>query len=103
MWFSVVSSLICFAIATILFTQPFRECRFYKELSIFFLFEGSWAIIDLAASEIWPKNNFMSWVNYIGTIIFGGYLLYNLIVIYNRGAGDDKHSKCKKNIKTENK
>ena len=88
MWFSVISSLVCFAVATILFTPPFRRCSFYKEMSFFFLFEGAWAILNLAASEIWPKYNFMTFVNYIGTIIFGGYLLYKLIKIYNAESKD---------------
>ena len=88
MWFSVISSLICFAIATILFTPPFRKCRFYKEMSFFFLFNVSWTILSLAVSEIWPKYNFMTWVNYIGTIVFGGYLLYKLIKIYNSDSKD---------------
>lgn len=89
MWFSVISSLVCFAVATILFTPAFRKCDFYKELSIFFLFEGSWAILNLAVTEIWSKYNFMTWVNYIGTIVFGGYLLYKLIAIYNRETGNE--------------
>ena len=37
MWFAVISSLVCFAVATILFTPPFRKCSFYKEMSFFFL------------------------------------------------------------------
>ncbi len=90
MWFSVISSLVCFAVATILFTPPFRKCSFYKEMSFFFLFEGAWAILSFVVFEIWPKYNFMTWVNYIGTIVFGGYLLYKLIRIYNSYSKDTK-------------
>lgn len=98
MWASVISSLVCFAVATILFTPTFRKCDFYKELSIFFLFEGFWAILNLAATEIWPKYNFMIWVNYIGTIVFGGYLLYKLIYIHNSETGNENLNNSQEGI-----
>ena len=61
-------------------------------MSCFFLFEGAWTILNFVVFEIWPKYNFMTWVNYIGTIVFGGYLLYKLIRIYN---SDSKNTKPK--------
>ena len=78
MWLSILSALVCFAVATILFTPPLRSFPFYLGFSIYFLFEGAWTLLNAVALLIWPYSNFMVWVHYVGAILFAGYLLYSL-------------------------
>ena len=84
MWLSILSALVCFAVATILFTPPLRSFPFYLGFSIYFLFEGAWTLLNAVALLIWPYSNFMVWVHYVGAILFAGYLLYSLYLYYWR-------------------
>ena len=37
MWIPIITSLVCFAVATILFTPPLRKFPFYQAVSFYFL------------------------------------------------------------------
>lgn len=82
MWSAVICSLICFAIATIMFTPQLRSFPCYQSLSFLFLFEGAWNLLNGIILVFWPSSNFMIWVHYVGLIIFGGYFLYCLYYKY---------------------
>lgn len=82
MWFAIISSVICFAVATILFTPQLRNYPFYQVLSFYFLFEGGWTILNAIVAEIWPYSTFMQWVHYVGAIAFGALLFYRLFAYY---------------------
>lgn len=94
MWVAVVSSLICFAVATILFTPPLRSFPFYQAVSFYFLFEGAWTLLNAVVLAIWNYSLFMVWVHYFGSILCAGYLFYCLFIYY---------CKQKQAQKTENK
>ena len=65
MWIAVLSALVCFAVATILFTPPLRSYPFYQVLSFYFLFEGAWTLLNAAVDLIWPGSNVLVWVHCI--------------------------------------
>lgn len=93
MWIAVISSLICFAVATILFTPALRSYPFYQVLSFYFLFEGGWTLINAAVTYIWPGSNAMMWVHYVGAILFGGALLYKLYAYCRKQTHGGKREK----------
>lgn len=82
MWIAVISALVCFAVATILFTPPLRGYPFYQVLSFYFLFEGAWTLLNAAVGLIWPGSDALVWVHYVGVIVFAGLLLYKLYAYY---------------------
>ena len=47
MWIPIITCLVCFAVATILFTPPLRKFPFYQAISFYFLFEGKESYILL--------------------------------------------------------
>ncbi len=75
MWLTIISSVIFFALAVIMFTPQMRFFFLYRSFSFYFLFEGIFSIINFAVSEIWPESNFMHTVYLIGCIILGSYIL----------------------------
>lgn len=98
MWISIITALICFAISIILFTPSFRGLTFYRPLSFYFLFQGVWCVMNFIISTIWDKSNVMIWINYIGTILFAGYLLFSLYAYYYKdNKSEDTQSNQKEN------
>lgn len=96
MWLAVAGALLCFAVATILFTPPLRGYPFYQALSFYFLFEGGWLLLDAVVNLIWPYSSFMRWVHGIGTIVFIGYLLYKMYAYYWKAKHAAKQEKAPK-------
>jgi hypothetical protein len=93
MWIAVLSALVCFAVATILFTPPLRSYPFYQVLSFYFLFEGAWTLLNAAVDLIWPGSNALVWVHYVGVIVFAGLLFYKIYAYYwkqKHGGGEKK-------------
>ena len=93
MWIAVLSALVCFAVATILFTPPLRSYPFYQVLSFYFLFEGAWTLLNAAVDLIWPGSNVLVWVPYVGVIVFAGLLFYKIYAYYwkqKHGGGEKK-------------
>ena len=84
MWIPIITSLVCFAVATILFTPPLRKFPFYQAVSFYFLFEGAWTLFNTLITAIWPYADFMIWVHHVGIILFAGYLFYKIYVYYWR-------------------
>lgn len=82
MWISIIAALVCFAVSIILFTPSFRGFSFYRPLSFYFLYNGLWCILNFVISTVWVNSDIMIWVNYIGTIMFAGYLLFALYAYY---------------------
>lgn len=90
MWIPIITSLVCFAVATILFTPPLRKFPFYQAVSFYFLFEGAWTLFNTLITAIWPYADFMIWVHHVGIILFAGYLFYKIYVYYWRQSGRKK-------------
>lgn len=103
MWFAIVGALLCFAVATILFTPPLRSYPFYQALSFYFLFEGAWTLLDAVVNLIWPYSGFMRWVHGIGTIAFVGYLLYKMYAYYWKKKQAAKETAAPKALTAEQK
>lgn len=93
MWIPVITSLVCFAVATILFTPPLRKFPFYQAISFYFLFEGAWTLFNTLITAIWPYADFMIWIHHVGIILFAGYLFYKIYVYYWRQKRDEKNER----------
>ena len=90
MWIAIISALVCFAVAVVLFTPLFRTVALFRPVALFFIFEGL---------QIWPGTSMMQWFHYIGIIIFGGYLLLCLFYSRPKKAKPEKPDKRKKRAK----
>lgn len=100
MWISVFASLVCFAVATFLFTPALRKHPFYHIFSIYFIFEGLWMILNWAYYEIFLDESFMILIQYLGTIAIVGYLAYKLYKYSSpqkKEPSSKSHSKSKDN------
>lgn len=82
MWLSILTAIVCFAIATILFTPVMRKLVIYQALAFYFLFEGGWTVINQIVLSLWKSGEFMMWVHLAGITIFGLYLFYSLCSYY---------------------
>lgn len=82
MWIAILSSLICLAVAVVLFTPLFRSAPLFRPVAVFFVFEGVWILCNYLVTQIWPGSTAMQWIHYTGIIVFGGYLL--LCLFYSR-------------------
>ncbi len=90
MWIPIITCLVCFAVATILFTPPLRKFPFYQAISFYFLFEGAWTLFNTLITAIWPYADFMIWIHHVGIILFAGYLFYKIYVYYWRQKREEK-------------
>ena len=84
MWLSILTAIVCFAIATILFTPVMRKLPIYQALAFYFLFEGGWTVVNQIVLSLWKNGEFMMWVHLAGIAIFGLYLFYSLCAFYWR-------------------
>ena len=84
MWFAVISSLICIALATILFTPPLRRVSFYRALSFYFLFKGAWSILTFIVGSFWKLNDLFLIIDYIGGIILLTYVFISIYIFYKK-------------------
>lgn len=87
-----MSSLVCFAIATALFTPNLRGFKAYREFSFYFLFEGFWSLISFIVNEVWPGSTVMLWVHFIGSLVFGIYILFRLYTCFLKKNPGDKNT-----------
>jgi len=93
MWIAILAGAVCLVIAIVLFTPMFRHALLFRPVALFFMFEGVWIMGDYLVNQLWPGNDAMLWVHFVGVIVFGGYLL--LCLLYSR----PKKEKNKKNNK----
>ena len=99
MWIAIISALVCFAVAVVLFTPLFRTVALFRPVALFFIFEGLWVLANYLVIQIWPGTSMMQWFHYIGIIIFGGYLLLCLFYSRPKKAKPEKSDKRKKRAK----
>lgn len=92
MWISIFTALICFGVATLMFTEPLRPFPVYQPVAFYFLFEGTYTILAAIAQLIWPGSTFMGWVHCFGVILFAGYLLIKLCRLYHEHRRRQKQS-----------
>lgn len=92
MWLAVISALVCFAVSVILFTPPLRSFPFYQAIALFFLFEGAWCLFNSVILEVWPQQTFMIFIQYIGIILFAGYLFYKMFIYYLKNSKNEETS-----------
>ena len=79
----IITSAVCLAAATLMYTPKMRSFRHYRPVALFFLFEAVWILADYIFTQISPANVFMPIIHYIGLILVGVYFLLSLI--FNSG------------------
>lgn len=92
MLLAIISAVVCFAIATIMYTPRMRSFQFYRPIAFLFLFEGIWVLLDYIFRQIMPDNVFMQMIHYVGLIALGAYFAIKLFI------SSGKKSKKKKDL-----
>lgn len=90
MWLSILSSIVCFAIATILFTPYFRDFKIYQPISFYFLFQGFSSLLNFIVNEVWPGSTIMLFINSMGILIFGIYITVYFYINYYKNDSNKK-------------
>lgn len=79
MWISIISAFVCFAITVTLFLPKFMNISICRPIAGYFFFEGVWTLVNYIMLQINPSSAIPQYIHYIGTIVFGGYLLVYLL------------------------
>lgn len=77
---AIISAVICFVAAILIFTPYFRKMAVLRPLAFYLFFEGVWLLLSYVILQIDPTNGFIANINYIGTIIIVGYYVFFLIM-----------------------
>ena len=76
----VISALVLFAAAVLIFTPYFRKVTLLRPLAYYLFFQGVWQLLSYIILQLDPTNGFIANVNYIGTIVIVGYYIFLLIM-----------------------
>lgn len=90
MWIAVIAAVVCFSVSVILFTPPLRPFPFYRSISLFFLFEGLWALANAFLVEYFGKYEAMMWIQYLGLIVIACFIFYSMLLYYNKYKKENK-------------
>lgn len=80
MLFAIISAVVCFIAAIIMFFPYYRKVALLRPLAIYLIFQGIWQLISHMVFELSPANNIMMLINYIGTIIIVVYYIFLLLM-----------------------
>lgn len=94
---AVLSAVICFFAAVLIFTPYFRKLPVLRPLAVFLIFEGAWQLAAYLILQIDPTNGFILTLNYIGTVLIIGFYIFFLCM--TRMKSKRKHKKTEKERK----
>lgn len=90
MWISIISAFVCFAVTVALFMPKFMNNPVCRPIAGYFFFEGVWTLVNYIILQINPSSAVPQYIHYIGTLIFGGYILAYLLFA-GKKAPEKKH------------
>ena len=76
---AIVSAIVCFAAAILMFTPFFRKNPPLRPIAIYLLFQGVWIMVSYALLQLNPNNQFVFPINYIATIVLLAYLIFVMV------------------------
>lgn len=77
---AIISAVVCFGAAVLIFTPSFRKIALLRPMAYYLFFQGVWQLISYIVLQIAPTNGLINPVNYIGTIIILGYYIFILLI-----------------------
>lgn len=77
---AIISAIICFAAAILMFTPYFRKMTLLRPLAVYLIFQGAWTLISYVLLQLNPNNGFIFPINYIATIIIMIYYIFIMLM-----------------------
>lgn len=95
--FSIICAVMYFISAIILFMPKFRKYPFFKPFGVYMAYQGIWTLLSCLVDRLFPTNQVMSVLNYLGSFVFCLYFLFIYFVSRR------KSKKAGKAVKKTNK
>ena len=77
---AIISALICFIAAIIIFSPYFRKVPLLRPMALYLIFEGAWQLASFIIFEIHPTSTLPAYIDRIGTIVIIAYYIFILLM-----------------------
>lgn len=95
--FSIICAVMYFISAIILFMPKFRKYPFFKPFGVYMAYQGIWSLLSYLVNQLFPTNQVMTVLNYLGSFVFCLYFLFIYFTSQkNKGSSGKKTVKAKK-------
>ncbi len=89
---SIITALICFVAAIIMFSSYYRKMVLLRPLAVYLIFEGIVTLLACILSDLYPTSTVSDTINCIGTIIIVAYYIFVLIMTRSMSKRKSKRS-----------
>lgn len=80
MLLTIITALLCFIAAIIIFTPYYRKMTLLRPLAIFLIFKGIMIMLTYALSDLYPTSTVANTINTTGTLIIVAYYIFILLM-----------------------
>lgn len=87
---AILSALICFITAVIMFTPYYRKLTLLRPCAVYFIFQGCWQLVAYLVSQLAPGNEIMLYINCIATIVLLIYYIFILLMTSRKSKRKNK-------------
>lgn len=102
--FTIICAVMYFISAIILFMPKFRKYPFFKPFGVYMAYQGIWTLLSYPINQLFPTNQVMTVLNYIGSFVFCLYFLFIYFTSQqNKGNSGKKSVKAKKSTPVKEK
>lgn len=77
---AIISAVLCFAVAVLIYTPYFRKIPLIRPIALYFVYEGGWILASNIVLQLDPANDIILNINYIVTIVFMLYYMFFLFM-----------------------
>lgn len=77
---TLLSAIVCFAAAIIMFSAYYRKMTLLRPLAVYLVFEGAVNLLNYILSELAPTSVVGDTINRIGTILIVAYYIFILLM-----------------------
>ncbi|MBQ7965716.1 MAG: hypothetical protein IJ331_06520 [Ruminococcus sp.] len=77
---SIITAVVCFLAAIIMFSSYFRKMTLLRPLAIYLIFEGCATMLTYILSELNPVSTLGDIIQQIGTIVIVIYYIFILLM-----------------------
>lgn len=95
--FTIICAVMYFISAIILFMPKFRKYPFFKPFGVYMAYQGIWTLLSYLVNQLFPTNQVMTVLNYLGSFVFCLYFLFIYFTSQKKkGNTEKKKNKTKK-------
>lgn len=80
MLLAILTALVCFVAAIIMFSSYFRKMPLLRPLAIYLIFEGCATLLSYFLSQLNPVSTLGDTIGQIGTIVIVVYYIFILVM-----------------------